>query len=46
MKTQTVIRISRMILLTIVVSLAMLAFVYALQQPQAALTLAIVCWNI
>lgn len=45
MKTQTLIRISGMILLAFVISLVMLALVYTLQNPHLPKLLATVSWN-
>ena len=45
MKTNTLIRLSGMTLLAIAVSLAVLALVYALQNPQLLMILATVSWN-
>jgi len=45
MKTQTLIQISGIILLAVVVSLAVLALVYALQNPHLSQLLATVSWN-
>ena len=45
MKTQTLIRISGMVLLAVVVSLVMLALVYTLQHPNLMASLATVSWN-
>lgn len=45
MKTHTLIQISRMILLAIAVSFAIMAILYALQHPQIMLTLATIGWN-
>jgi hypothetical protein len=45
MKTQTLLRISGMILLAVTISLIMLALVYALQHPQLLPSLATVSWN-
>jgi hypothetical protein len=45
MKIMTLIRISGMILLAIVASLAMLALIYLTQHPQLIATLATVSWN-
>jgi hypothetical protein len=45
MKTQTLIRISGMVMLAVAVSLAMLALVYAIQHPQLLSMIATVSWN-
>jgi len=45
MKTQTLIRVSGMIMLAVAVSLAMLALIYVLQNPDLPLILATVSWN-
>ena len=45
MKTQTLIRVSGMIMLAVAVSLAMLALIYVLQNPHLSLILATVSWN-
>jgi hypothetical protein len=45
MKTQTLIRISGIVLLAVAVSFVMLALIYALQHPQLLPTLATVSWN-
>lgn len=45
MKTQTLFRISGMILLAVAVSLVMLALVYALQHPHLLVTIATIGWN-
>jgi hypothetical protein len=45
MKTQTLFRISGIILLAAAVSLVMLALVYALQHPHLTATIATVSWN-
>jgi hypothetical protein len=45
MKTQTLMRISGMLLLAVAVSLVMLALVHALQHPQLLPSLATVSWN-
>jgi hypothetical protein len=45
MKTQTLVRISGMILLASAISLAILALIYALQNPNLMLMLATVSWN-
>ncbi len=46
MKTQTLIRVSKKIMLAVAVSLAMLiTLVYTLQNPHMALMLATVSWN-
>jgi len=45
MKTQTLIRISGMILLMVALSLLTLALVYALQHPHPVQTLATIGWN-
>ena len=45
MKTQTLIRISGMVLLAIAVSLVMLALVYTLQSPHLLVTAASIGWN-
>jgi len=45
MKKQTLIRVSGMIMLALVVSLAMLALIYTLQNPHLSRILATVSWN-
>jgi hypothetical protein len=45
MKTQTLARVSGMILLAAAISLAVLALIYALQNPNLSLMLATVSWN-
>ena len=45
MKTKTMIRISGIILLATVVSLAVLALIYILHYPQLIFGLATVSWN-
>lgn len=45
MNAKTLVRISGMILLAAVVSLTMLALIYALQSPNLSLMLATVSWN-
>ena len=45
MNTQTLIRISGIILLAVAVSLVMLALVYALQNPHLLVTVATIGWN-
>jgi hypothetical protein len=45
MNTQTLLRISGMVLVAVAVSLVMLALVYALHHPQGIETLATVSWN-
>ena len=45
MKTITTIRISGIILLAAVISLAIIALLYALQNPNLLPTLATVSWN-
>lgn len=45
MKTQTLIRVSGMIMLAVAVSLAMLALIYILQNRHLSLILATVSWN-
>jgi hypothetical protein len=45
MKTQTLFRISGMILLAVAVSLVMLALIYALQHPHLLVTIATIGWN-
>ena len=45
MKTQTLIRVSGMIMLAVAVSLAMLALIYVLQNSHLPLMLATVSWN-
>jgi hypothetical protein len=46
MKTQTLIRLSGMILIAVMVSLAVMALVYGLQHPHAmAAELASIGWN-
>jgi len=45
MKIQTLIRISGKILLAVVVSLAMLALEYIIQNPQMMVVLATIGWN-
>jgi uncharacterized protein involved in exopolysaccharide biosynthesis len=45
MKTQTLIRISGMVLLAVAVSIIILALVYALQNPHMLVTVATIGWN-
>lgn len=45
MKAQPIVRIAGMILLSVVVSIIVLALVYALQQPNLMVTHAIGSWN-
>ena len=45
MKTQTMIRISELVLLAVAVSLAVLALVYVLQDHSLFATLATISWN-
>jgi hypothetical protein len=45
MKSQTLIRLSRIILLAFAVSVAALALVYALQHPELMAILGTVSWN-
>jgi hypothetical protein len=45
MKTQTLIRISGMVLLAVAVSLIMLALIYVLQNPHLLVTVATIGWN-
>jgi hypothetical protein len=45
MKTNTLIRISGMVLLAVAVSLVILALVYALQNPHLLVTIASIGWN-
>jgi hypothetical protein len=45
MKTHALIRLTRMVLLAVVVSVAVLALLYFLRYPQLVLGLATVSWN-
>ena len=45
MNTKALLRISGMVLLAIVVSIVMLALVYALQNPHLLATVATIGWN-
>jgi hypothetical protein len=45
MKAQTLVRVSGMVLLAAAVSVAVLALIYALQNPKLMLLLATVSWN-
>jgi hypothetical protein len=45
MQTQTLLRISGMVLVAVAVSLVMLALVYVLQHPNLMVTLATIGWN-
>ena len=45
MKTQTLIRISGMVLVAVAVSLVVLALVYTLQNPHLFVTIASIGWN-
>ena len=44
-KTQTLIRLTGMILLTLAVSVGTLVLIYALQHPQVMVNLASIGWN-
>ena len=45
MKTNSLFRISGMVLLAVVVSLVVLALIYALQNPHLLVTVATIGWN-
>jgi len=46
MNTQTILRISGMVLVAVAVSLIMLALVYALQHSPLMVTIATIGWNV